>query len=147
MGQAEDILIALCDGHGMEKFKETPGKRTPFIESLGRFVHENEFNRAAVKFLDEELRHIGFKTVLVAPTDADTPLKDRVAIANSKGADAYCAIHYDALDGKFDGPGKDPEGITVFHHPKSVEGKKLANAVSKYLKQGTKQRARGVITG
>lgn len=142
MGQANDILIALDDGHGME----TAGKRTPFIKSLGRFVHENEFNRAAVKFLDAELRRIGFKTLLVAPTDADTPLKDRVALANSKGADAYCSIHYDAMDGKFDGPGKDPEGITIFHHPNSTEGKKLANAVSEYLKQGTKQQDRGVKT-
>lgn len=140
MGQAEDYLVALDDGHGMG----TAGKRTPFIKSLGRFVHENEFNRAAVKFLDAELRRIGFRTLLVAPTDADTPLQERTKIANSKGADAYVSIHYDALDGKFDGPGKDPEGITVFHHPLSENGKKLATAVNKFLVQGTKQQNRGV---
>lgn len=142
MGQATDILIGLDDGHGME----TKGKRTPYIEELGRFVHENEFNRAVVRLLDIELRRCGFKTLLVAPTDADTSLQERTKLANSKGADAFISIHYDAMDGEFDGEGKDPEGITVFHHPNSANGKKLANAVSKYLKQGTKQQNRGVKT-
>jgi len=136
-------LIALDDGHGMN----TPGKRTPVVPKYGRFIHENEFNRAVVKFLDEELRRCGFRTLLVAPTDADTPLATRVNLANSKKADAYISIHYNAFDGKFDGPGKDPEGIEVFYYKGSAKGKKLADSIYKYLKQGTPQKLRGVKEG
>jgi len=134
-------LIALDDGHGMS----TLGKRTPPIAELGgRVVLENEFNRAVVKFLDVELRRCGFNTLLVAPTDADTSLKARTDLANAKKADAYISIHYNALDGKFDGPDKDPEGLEVFYYPGSTSGKKLAECVYKYLKQGTPQKLRGV---
>jgi N-acetylmuramoyl-L-alanine amidase len=143
MVKAKDYLIALCDGHG----SDTPGKRTPAIPTLkGRVIHENEFNKAVIKFLDEELRRCGFRTLLVAPTDADTPLKARTDLANAKGADAYISVHYDALDSKFDGEGKDPEGHTVFVY-KGQRGKasgKLAECVHKYLVQGTPQKDRGI---
>ena len=134
-------LIALDDGHGME----TAGKRTPAIPELGgRVIRENEFNRAVVKFLDEELRRCGFRTLIVAPGDADVSLKRRTDLANAKKADLFISIHYNAYDGKFDGSGKDPEGIEVFYYPGSVKGKKLAECVYKYLKQGTPQKLRGV---
>lgn len=134
------LLIALDDGHGMD----TPGKRTPFISEIGRYIPENEFNRAVVKYLDEELSRCGFRTLLVAPTDADTSLKSRTDLANSKGAAAYISIHYDAIDGKFDGEGKDAEGISVFYQTGSANGKKLADSIYKYLKEGTPQKSRGV---
>lgn len=142
MVKASDFLIALDDGHGMG----TAGKRTPFIKEIDRFIHENEFNREAIKYLDIELRRCGFKTLLVAPTDADTSLATRTNLANSKGADAYVSIHYDAMDGKFDGQGKDPEGITVLYHPNSPKGKKLAEIVNKHLIKGTAQKNRGCRT-
>ena len=131
-------LIALDDGHGMT----TAGKRTPHIPELGRFIHENEFNRAVVKFLDKELKRCGFATLQVAPTDADTPLSARTKLANDKKADAYIAIHYNAFDGKFDD--YDPEGLSVHIYPGSKEGRKLAECIIKYLAQGTKQKNRGV---
>lgn len=138
MVNVKELLIALDDGHGMF----TPGKRTPWVSELGRFVHENEFNRAVVKYMDAHLRKIGFKTLLVAPTDADTSLTARTNLANQKGADAYVSIHYDALDGVFNS--NDPEGLTVFYQVGSTQGKKLATSIHKYLKQGTKQKDRGV---
>ena len=76
-------LIALDDGHGMK----TNGKRTPYIEEFGRFIHENEFNREVVRIMDKELRRLGFKTLLVAPTDYDTPLQERTDLANKMKAD------------------------------------------------------------
>ncbi len=133
-------LIALDDGHGMQ----TAGKRTPPIPELGgRVIHENEFNREVVKYLDIELKRCGFKTLLVAPTDADTPLSTRTNLANSKNADAYISIHYNAFDGKFDA--YDPEGLSVHIYPGSKEGRKLAECVIKYLKQGTPQKNRGIV--
>lgn len=130
-------LVALDDGHGMK----TPGKRTPRM-SNGKVIHENEFNRAVVKILDEELQRCGIDTLLVSPTDKDTSLGARVRLANSKGADIYQSTHYNAFDGSF--AGADPEGFSLHIYPGSVEGRKLAESVMKYLKGGTKQVNRGI---
>lgn len=133
-------LIALDDGHGME----TSGKRTPFIPEIGRSIRENEFNRAVVNFLKIELERCGFDTLLVAPTDADTPLKQRTDLANSRNADAYISVHYNAYDGTFSG--NNPSGIEIYVYNGDLnkESGKLANAVAKYLRQGTVQSFRGV---
>ncbi|KOS68386.1 hypothetical protein AEA09_07330 [Lysinibacillus contaminans] len=135
-------LIALDDGHGMQ----TAGKRTPHIASLGRYIPENEFNRAVVGFLDKELKRCGFRTLLVAQTDADTSLESRVALANKAGAHFYLSNHYDALDGKFDGPGKDPEGFTAFVYLNNSNTKsgQFAKLAVKHLAAGTTQKNRGV---
>ncbi|MBN2884236.1 MAG: N-acetylmuramoyl-L-alanine amidase [Clostridia bacterium] len=133
-------LIALDDGHGMT----TPGKRTPPIPELNnRVIKENEFNRAVVALLDEELKRCGFNTLMVAPSDAETSLGARTNLANAKGADAYISIHYNAFDGKFDA--YDPEGISVHIYPGSTSGRKLGEAILKYLIQGTSQKNRGIV--
>lgn len=134
------ILVALDDGHGME----TAGKRSPFIGEIGRAIKENEFNRAVVSLLAEELKRCGFDVLLVAPTDADTTLATRVKRANDAKADIYISIHYDAFDGKFDG--YDPEGITVFYATGSANGKRLAQCINDFLKLGTIQKNRGIKT-
>lgn len=90
-----------------------------------------EFNRAVVKFMDEQLRSIGFRTLLVAPTDADTSLVARTNLANSKGADAYCSMGT-------------AEGHSIYVYPGSAESKKLAECIAEYLKQGTDQKWRGI---
>lgn len=133
--------IALDDGHGML----TAGKRTPFIESIGRYIPENEFNRAVVKYLNEELKRCGFKTLLTAPTDADTPLKDRVDAANRAKVDLFISIHYNAVDGKFDGDGKDPEGFSAHVQSKLYNSAKFANVALKHLAGGTVQKNRGLV--
>lgn len=147
MSNASNYLISLDDGHGAE----TAGKRTPILpnglksKDTGKsFMHENEFNRAVKRKLKDHLERCGFKTLLVAPTDVDTPLKTRTDLANAKKADAYVSIHANAFDGKFDG--NDPEGIETFHYPNSVNGKRLATLVHKHLIKGTKQKDRGVKT-
>lgn len=132
-------LIALDDGHGME----TSGKRTPPITELNnRAIKENEFNRAVVAYLDRELKRCGFKTLLVAPTDKDTTLSQRISLANSQKADAYISIHYNASDGKFNA--SDPEGIEIHVYPGAKDSKKLAECILKYLVQGTTQKNRGI---
>ena len=143
MSKASNYLIALDDGHGMG----TAGKRTPILPNglkseTGNFMHENEFNRAVISILDSILKRCGFRTLLVAPTDADVSLKARTDLANAKKADAFISAHANAYDGKFDG--NDPEGVETFHYPNSTSGKKLATLVHKHLIQGTKQKDRGV---
>ncbi|ARI77792.1 N-acetylmuramoyl-L-alanine amidase [Halobacillus mangrovi] len=134
------ILIALDDGHGMN----TAGKRTPFIPELGRSIKENEFNRAVVRILRQELERCGFATLLVAPTDEDIPLVKRTDLANVRKADIYVSIHYNAFDGSFSG--QNPSGIEIYVYPGNLnaESGKLATAVGKYLRQGTKQNWRGI---
>lgn len=78
MGNAGDYLIALDDGHGLG----TAGKRTPYIPSIGRKIRENEFNERVTIFLKMELERCGYRTLLTAPTDADTPLKTRTDAAS-----------------------------------------------------------------
>jgi N-acetylmuramoyl-L-alanine amidase len=141
LNKAVDFLIAIDDGHGIG----TAGKRTPYIESLGRQIRENEFNEAVTFYLKEELIRCGFRTLLTAPTDYDTPLTMRTNLANSMGADALVSNHFNALDGEFDGPGKDPEGISVHIYPGAKNGRELAEHVAKYLRQGTKQKYRGIV--
>ena len=66
-----NFLVALDDGHGMT----TAGKRTPKIVELNnKVIHENEFNKEVVTYLNEALIRCKINTLLVAPTDADTSL-------------------------------------------------------------------------
>jgi N-acetylmuramoyl-L-alanine amidase len=133
-------LIALSAGHGLF----TNGKRTPAIPELNnRVIKEFEFNNEVVKLLKIELERCGFETLLVYNEKEDTPLRTRTNLANSKKADAYISIHYNALDGKFDG--NDPEGHSLHIHPGSASGRKLASCIGKYLKEGTPQKYRGIV--
>lgn len=123
-------LIALDDGHGAQ----TPGKRTPHISGIG-IIRENQFNKAVVYYLDQELKRCGFHTLLVAPTDVDVPLSTRTRLANQKGADLYVSVHYNAGGGS---------GVETYHFPRSSKGEKAAKTIHKYVIQGTKQKDRGV---
>ena len=118
------------------------GKRTPFIPEIGRSIRENDFNRAVVNLLKVELERCGFKTLLVSPTDEDTPLKQRTDTANSNKADAYISIHYNAFDETFSGENPSGMEIYVYNGQLNKESGKFANAVAKYLRQGTPQRFR-----
>ena len=131
-------LIAICDGHGAE----TPGKRTPFFPGTKQFMHENMFNEAVTGYLKTNLERCKFRTLMVAPTDADTPLKTRVDMANKAKADLYISVHANALNGIW-GP---QEGLSVYHYPGSVKSKAAALIIHRFLAKGTKQKDRGILT-
>lgn len=137
-------LIALDDGHGMQ----TAGKRTPTlpngeVSELGEnFMHENEFNRAVVKYLDIELRRCGFKTILVAPTDSDTPLSTRVKTANNNKADLYISIHANANTSEWGSWG----GIETYYYPNS-SSLKVATLLHNQLMKNNPLRDRGLKEG
>lgn len=132
-------LIALCDGHG----PETPGKRTPTMPD-GYIMRENEFNRAVVAYLKIELERCGFRVLLVAPEDTDTPLETRVQRANNAKADLYVSVHANAFDATFSGA--NPEGVETFVYP-SGESKRIGTIIHRHLLGGTKQMDRGVKDG
>ena len=131
-------LVAIDDGHGLE----TPGKRTPFFPGTKRFMHENEFNRAVADLLKANLERCGFNTLMVAPGDSDVPLKTRTDTANKAKADFYISIHANALNGIWG----NQQGVSTFHYPNSILGKRAATIIHKHLKQGTEQKDRGVLT-
>lgn len=128
-------LVCLNDGHGL-KPSPTPGKRTPNIPGIG-VIYENQFNRAVIGLLDKELKRCGFQTILSAPTDIDTPLISRTNLANSKKADIFVSVHYNAGGGS---------GVESYYFPGSKEGERVAKLIHKYVIQGTKQNNRGVKT-
>lgn len=136
MATASNYLIALDDGHGMN----TAGKRTPVVTEIGRAIKENEFNKAVVKYMDEHLKFIGFQTLLVAATDVDTSLSVRTNLANSKNADVYFSIHFDAIGNVWGSA----EGHTIFVYPGSTASKNLAECVAEFLRQGIVQKWRGI---
>ena len=129
-------LIAIDDGHGLS----TAGKRTPFLPGTKQFMHENEFNSATAGYLKTNLERCGFKTLMVAQGDADTPLRVRTDTANNANADFYISVHANALTGVWGAQ----NGHDVFYYPGSVEGKKAAIIINKYLAQGTALKNRGV---
>jgi N-acetylmuramoyl-L-alanine amidase len=146
-------LAFLDDGHGIL----TPGKRTPYIPELKRYIKENEFNAPVVDMLAEELKRSGVDVYLTAPTDDDTSLRDRVDYANkiywqycSKYGAAnvkavFISIHYNAFDGKFDS--RDPKGHSVHIYPghRHKDAGKLADNIGKHLRGGTPQQWRGIV--
>lgn len=69
-------------------------------------------------------------------------LTQRTNLANSKNVDAYISVHYNAFDGSFGGA--NPEGFSVHVYPGAKGSRKLAESIIKYLKQGTKQKNRGI---
>lgn len=141
-------VLFLSDGHGME----TPGKRTPNYPD-GHFVRENEFNRAVIDLIKKDAERLGFKTLLVAPGDVNVPLQKRTDTANEAYRSyqkllgkkiivgIYYSQHYNALLGTWESTA---EGLETLYCKGSVEGKKLAAAVNKYISQGTKQVNRGI---
>lgn len=133
--------IALDDGHG----KDTPGKRTPAIPELGgRVIRENEFNKAVTNAIGVILKRCGFRVIYTAPGDDDVSLIARTNLVTREKADAVISNHYDALDGKFDGPGKDPSGHTVFYHPLAPQADKdFAKAILVEMQKTKGQQSRG----
>lgn len=143
MAKASDYKIAVDDGHGLAPL--TPGKRTPFIKEIGRFIPENEFNKAVAALLVAELKRCGFKVVETAPGDFDHSLASRVAVANNADADLFVSLHYNAIDGKFDGAGKDPEGFSAHIDPSRGRSETFAKIALKHLAGGTVQKNRGLV--
>lgn len=135
-------LVAIDDGHGMA----TPGKRTPVFPAghpyAGTFMHENDFNRVVGKYLEQELKRCGIRTLQVAPTDADDSLATRVKRANDAKADFYVSIHANANTGKWGEWG----GIETLVYNNAIS-KQIGSVIHSYLKGGTKLRDRGIKDG
>ena len=130
------MKIAIDDGHGME----TAGKRTPAF-SDGSVMRENEFNRAVVAYLHDELIRNGFSVVLTAPEDTDTSLATRVQRANDAHADYFISVHANAFGNGWN----DANGVESFVYAQNdAKTTGLARCIQHELIQATGLRDRGV---
>ena len=130
------MKIAIDDGHGME----TAGKRTPAF-SDGSVMRENEFNRAVVAYLHDELIRNGFSVVLTAPEDCDTSLSTRVERANDAHADYFVSVHANAFGNGWN----DANGVETFVYAlNDAKTTGLARCIQHDLIQATGLRDRGV---
>lgn len=130
------MKIAIDDGHGME----TAGKRTPAF-SDGSVMRENEFNRAVVAYLHDELIRNGFSVVLTAPEDTDTSLATRVQRANDAHADYFVSVHANAFGNGWN----DANGVESFVYAlNDAKTTSLARCIQHELVQETGLRDRGV---
>ena len=139
-----DYLIAGNDEHGLEPMP-TIGKRTPYINLVGRSFYENEFNKEAKRYFLEACARQGFRTLDVKPGNQDLSLTARVQIANSSKATLLVTFAYNAAarDDVF----TSASGVETFYSPLnsySEQSKNLASKIQKRLIEGTKQSNRGV---
>ena len=130
------MKIAIDDGHGME----TAGKRTPAF-SDGSVMRENEFNRAVVAYLHDELIRNGFSVVLTSPEDTDTAYATRVQRANEAHADYFVSVHANAFGSGWN----DANGVESFVYAlNDAKTTSLARCIQHELIQATGLRDRGV---
>ena len=137
--------IAGNDEHGLNP--ATPGKRTPYIEQVGRSFYENEFNKEAKKYFLEACKRQGFSILDVKPNSLDINLTTRAQIVNNKKPNALVTFAYNGY-----GSGtsfNSVSGFEVFYsnlNPESSKSKSLANNIISFLDDGTSQKNRGVKT-
>ncbi len=130
------MKIAIDDGHGME----TAGKRSPAF-SDGSVMRENEFNRAVVSYLHDELIRNGFSVMLTAPEDTDISLATRVQRANDAHADYFISVHANAFGNGWN----DANGVESFVYAlNDAKTTSLARCVQHELVRETGLRDRGV---
>ena len=127
------MKIAIDDGHGMET-------ATPAF-SDGSVMRENEFNRAVVSYLHDELIRNGFSVMLTAPEDTDISLATRVQRANDAHADYFISVHANAFGNGWN----DANGVESFVYAlNDAKTTSLARCVQHELVRETGLRDRGV---
>lgn len=102
----DSIIFLLDPGHGgidpSGNYTTAPAKMFKFED--GFTIYEGYFNREIVKKLEHKLKTLGIPFFNVAHPYKDTPLRDRVAVANEiaekwNGQAVYISIHGNAGKG------------------------------------------------
>ena len=137
----EDFYIGANDEHGVNP--PTVGKRTPYIERLGRQIYENEFNRQAKnKFIEACMRQ-DFSVYDVKPELQDISISERVRRINSQNLTLLVTFAYNAYGEQFNSA----SGLETFYstlNPKVSQSRTLAQDLYNRLIEGTDQNGRGV---
>lgn len=126
------MKMMLDAGHG----PNTAGKRTPDGK-----MREFEFNEAVVQFVKKELTAFGVICIYSHDRGRDVPLKERTALANKMGVDAFISIHANAFGTTWN----NANGIETFTYTKpSQQSVILASHVQTALCSITGRYNRGV---
>lgn len=137
----EDFYIGANDEHGVNP--PTVGKRTPYIERLGRQIYENEFNRQAKnKFIEACMRQ-DFSVYDVKPELQDISISERVRRINAQNLTLLVTFAYNAYGEQFNSA----SGVETFYstlNPKASQSRTLAQDLYNRLIEGTDQNGRGV---
>ena len=137
----EDFYIGVNDEHGVNP--PTVGKRTPYIERLGRQIYENEFNRQAKnKFIEACMRQ-DFSVYDVKPELQDISISERVRRINAQNLTLLVTFAYNAYGEQFNSA----SGLETFYstlNPKASQSRTLAQDLYNRLIEGTDQNGRGV---
>lgn len=137
----EDFYIGANDEHGVNP--PTVGKRTPYIERLGRQIYENEFNRQAKnKFIEACMRQ-DFSVYDVKPELQDISISERVRRINAQNLTLLVTFAYNAYGEQFNSA----SGLETFYstlNPKASQSRTLAQDLYNRLIKGTDQNGRGV---
>ncbi len=137
----EDFYIGANDEHGVNP--PTVGKRTPYIERLGRQIYENEFNRQAKnKFIEACMRQ-DFSVYDVKPELQDISISERVRRINAQNLTLLVTFAYNAYGEQFNSA----SGLETFYstlNPKASQSRTLAQDLYNKLIEGTDQNGRGV---
>lgn len=137
----EDFYIGANDEHGVNP--PTVGKRTPYIERLGRQIYENEFNRQVKnKFIEACMRQ-DFSVYDVKPELQDLSISERVRRINAQNLTLLVTFAYNAYGEQFNSA----SGLETFYstlNPKASQSRTLAQDLYNRLIEGTDQNGRGV---
>ena len=114
------MLVCIDPGHA----QSTAGKR-----SFDGSLREYEFNRVVALWLKYHLERHGVKTIYSCDvnTTSDISLSERCRTANNAKADLFVSIHANAYGVSWNSA----NGWEIFHHAKSTNGKRLAEAIRK----------------
>jgi N-acetylmuramoyl-L-alanine amidase len=116
------LRICLDAGHGGQ---DSGASRAPFVEK--------ELALGIVREMKLLLKDTKATSILTREYDVFIPLSERVRIANVEKCDVFASIHLNA-DPDPDGPlDREATGFEVWYHPKSLEGKALAEELCQRL--------------
>lgn len=138
------MIVLLDEGHGGMKggAYQTKGKKMYTFTKYGQTVYEGELNREYGDIIAEKLDK--FCTVVrVAHPYEDTPLADRVAIANAihkVHSCIYISLHNNAASTGLKGKGSTAIGTEVWTSKGQTEGDVVAESVIQGIKESMPNR-------
>ena len=148
----KNLTILLDAGHGgMFKGRyQTHNKKYYNFSEKGVTAYEGAINRALVAFLEMYLKDAGFDVAKISHEYRDTPLSERVALANAFHAVTpcmVCSIHNNAASPSLTGKGSTANGTEVFTSPGQTKSDLFASdGIAKIESLPIKRRIRKDLT-
>ena len=130
----EDLLVIIDAGHG----GTDPGAKA--VDGS----YEKSYNLDVAKRLNENLKELGFNTLMTREDDVYTSLQERADAANWNYADFFVSIHFNAYMNK-------TQGIETLYYPNTpseaynINNKEIASIFQEEIIKALKRPSRGVV--